>query len=135
MAKEILNYRCKECNPMNKDFKNILSNLNKDIEQDKLLQYLNRSLTPQEQHDLEMQLNDDAFMSDAIDGLQQMKSTDNVSLTVSQLNAGLKKQLDKNKKKRNKGTVMQDSWIYYTVILLLLLAVIGYVVIKKFMSV
>lgn len=119
---------------MNKDFKNILSNLNKDIEQDKLLQYLNRSLTPQEQHDLEMQLNDDAFMSDAMDGLQQMKSTDNVSLTVSQLNAGLKNQLDKNKKKRNKGAVMQHSWIYYTVILLLLLAVIGYVVIKKFMN-
>ena len=118
---------------MNKDFKNILSNLNKDIEQDKLLQYLNRSLTPEEQHDLEMQLNEDAFMSDAMDGLQQMKSTDKVSLTVSQLNAALKKQLDKNKKKR-KGTVMQDSWIYFTVILLLLLAVIGYVVINKFMK-
>lgn len=119
---------------MNNDLKNILSNLNKDIEQDKLLEYLNRKLSAEEQHVLETQMNNDEFMSDAMDGLEEMKNTDRVSLAVSQLNAGLKKQLEKNKKRRNKVTVIQDSWIYYTVILLLLLAVIGYVIIKKFVA-
>ena len=119
---------------MNNELKNILSNLSKDIEQEKLLEYLNRKLSAEEQHVLETQMNDDAFMSDAMDGLEQMKSTDKVSLAVTQLNAGLKKQLEKNKKRRNKGTGMQDSWIYYTVILLLLLAVIGYLVIRKFVT-
>lgn len=119
---------------MSNDLKNILSHLNKDIEQDMLLQYLNRTLSDQEQHTLEMQLNDDEFMSDAVDGLQQMKSTDKVSLAVSQLNAGLKKQLLHNKKKRNKGSFMQDSWIYFTVILLLILSIIAFMVIRKFMQ-
>lgn len=119
---------------MNNDLKNILSNLSKDIEQEKLLEYLNRKLSAEEQHALETQMNDDAFMSDAMDGLEQIKNADKVSLAVTQLNEGLKKQLEKNKKRRNKGTVIQDSWIYYTVILLLLLAVIGYVVIKKFVT-
>ena len=119
---------------MNNELKNILSNLSKDIEQEKLLEYLNRKLSAEEQHVLETQMNNDAFMSDAMDGLEQMKSADKVSLAVTQLNEGLKKQLEKNKKRRNKGTVMQDSWIYYTVILLLLLAVIGYLVIRKFVT-
>ena len=119
---------------MNNDLKNILSNLNKDIEQEKLLEYLNRKLSQEEQHELETQMNSDPFISDAMDGLEQVKNTDKVSKLVTQLNAGLKKQLENNKKRRNKGTLLQDSWIYYTVILLLLLAVIGYVVIKKFVS-
>jgi hypothetical protein len=120
---------------MNNDLKNILLNLNQDIEQEKLLEYLNRKLSEEEQHLLETQMNNDAFMSDAMDGLEEMKSTDNVSLAVTQLNAGLKKQLESNKKRRNKGSVMKDSWIYYTVILILLLAVISYIVIRKFSSV
>ena len=119
---------------MSKDFKNILSHLNKDVEQDMLLQYLNRTLSDLDQHTLEMQLNDDDFMSDAMDGLQQMKSTDKVSLAVTQLNAGLKKQLQHNKKKRIKGSFMQDSWIYYTVVILLILSIIAFVVIRKFMQ-
>jgi hypothetical protein len=119
---------------MNNDLKNILLNLNQDIEQEKLLEYLNRKLTEEEQHLLETQMNSDTFMSDAMDGLEQIKNTDKVSLAVTQLNAGLKKQLESNKKRRNKGSVMQDSWIYYTVILLLLLAVIGYIVIKRFIT-
>lgn len=120
---------------MNNDLKNILSNLNNDIEQEKLLEYLNRKLSEEEQHVLETQMNSDAFLSDAMDGLEEIKNRDKLSLAVTQLNAGLKKQLESNKKRRNKGTVMQDSWIYYTVILLLLVAVIGYIVIKKSIAV
>lgn len=116
---------------MNDDLKNILTHLNSDIEQDKLLEYLNRKLSKEEQHLLETQMNNDSFVSDAMDGLEQIRNTDKVSLAVSQLNAGLKKQLENNKKRRNKGTVIQESWIFYAVILLLVLAVIGYIVIKK----
>ena len=119
---------------MSKDFKDILANLNKEIEQDKLLEYLNRKLTEQEQHDLEKHLNDDEFMSDAWDGLQQLNSQTDVPFLVRQLNTGLKKQLDKNKKNRKRRRPINDSWIYYTIILLLILATITFVVIKMFMK-
>ncbi len=119
---------------MSNDLKNILANLNKDIEQEKLLEYLNRQLPVQEQHELEKQLNDDEFMSDAMDGLEQLHNKADVPLLVKELNSGLKKQLDNNKNKRNRRDVMKDSWIYYTVVVLLLLAVIGFVVIKMFMK-
>jgi hypothetical protein len=44
---------------MSNELKDILSNLNKDIEQEKLLEYLNRRLSEEEQHLLEHQMNDD----------------------------------------------------------------------------
>lgn len=116
---------------MSNDLKNILSNLNNDIEQEKLLEYLNRNLSAEEQHELESHLNDDPFMSDAMDGLSQMQSPDKVSLMVYQLNKDLKLQLEK-KKKRKKRAITETPWLYYTIILLLLLAVIGYLVIKKY---
>ena len=115
---------------MNNDLKNILSNLNKDVEQDKLLEYLNRSLSPEEQHQLESQLNDDPFMSDAMDGLSEMPSSEKVALMVYQLNKNLKTQLEK-KKKRKKRAIFETPWLYYTVIFLLIVAVVGYIIIKK----
>lgn len=119
---------------MNKDYKDILSNLNNEVEQEKLLQYLNRKLSEQEQHDLEKQLNDDVFLSDALDGLQELTSTADVPEMVEKLNSGLKKQLDKNKKNRNRRIIKNEAWIYYTVILLLLLASIAFVVLKLFLQ-
>ncbi|RYD77214.1 MAG: zf-HC2 domain-containing protein, partial [Sphingobacteriales bacterium] len=101
---------------MSNDLKNILSNLNKDVEQEKLLEYLNRQLTPEEQHELEAHLNDDPFMSDAMDGLSEMKGADKISLMVYQLNKDLKQQLDKKKKKK-KRAITETPWLYYTAII------------------
>ncbi|RYY67883.1 MAG: hypothetical protein EOO13_13790 [Chitinophagaceae bacterium] len=115
---------------MSNDLKNILSNLNNDIEQDKLLEYLNRTLSPEEQHELESKLNDDPFASDALDGLSEMKGEDKISLMVYQLNKNLKVQLEK-KKKRKKKAISETPWLYYSVIFLLIVAIVGYIVIKK----
>ncbi|MBC7867054.1 MAG: hypothetical protein H7X88_05920 [Gloeobacteraceae cyanobacterium ES-bin-316] len=113
---------------MSDDLKNILSNLNKDIEQDKLLEYLNRQLSQQEQHDLETQLNDDAFMSDAMDGLEALNTNADLPMLVKELNSGLKKQLDQKKKRR--PVIAKDSWIYYSIIIILILVILGFIVVK-----
>ena len=75
---------------MSDELKNILSGLNKDIEQEKLLQYLNRDLSDAEQHELEKQMNDDEFMNDALEGLAQIENKADIPAHVQQLNAGLK---------------------------------------------
>lgn len=112
------------------DLKNILSNLNKDINQEKLLEYLNSTLSKEEQHSLEMQMNDDPFISDAVDGLQHFEKDQQVSLIVHHLNEGLRKQLEK-KKARRKTSIQQQPWIYFALIILLILIVVAYVIIKK----
>ena len=116
---------------MSNDLKNILSNLNPGIEQDKLLQYLNDQLNAAQSHEVEKHLNEDPFLNDAVEGLQLIKSKNKLPITLQQLNTGLKQQIKKSKGKRTKALNIEQPWIYYSIILLLLLCVIAYLVIKK----
>lgn len=116
---------------MSNNLKDILADLNKNIQQDKLLQYLDNQLPEADKHAVEANLNDDAFMSDAMDGLQQLENKKDIPSIINQLNRGLKKQLDKRKQRKNKRAIAEQHWVYYTIILLLVLVVVAYIVIKK----
>lgn len=119
---------------MSDDLKDILSNLNKDVEQEKLLDYLNKKLSASEAHEVEKQMADDEFMNDAVEGLEDFKNKKDLSLYVQQLNAGLKKQLDKKKQKKEKRKLKEQPWLYFAIALLLILAVIGFVLVKKYLE-
>lgn len=119
---------------MSDNLKDILANLNKDIEQDKLLDYLNKKLPAAEAHEVEKQMADDAFMNDAVEGLEKFKDKKDVLLLVQQLNEDLKKQTQKKKLKKEKRKLKEQPWLYFTIILILLLAIIGYIIIKKYLT-
>lgn len=119
---------------MSDDLKDILSNLNKDIEQEKLLDYLNKKLSAADAHEVEKQMADDAFMNDAVEGLEQFKNKKNLTLLVEQLNNDLKKQTANKKLKKEKRKLRDQPWLYFTLVLLLLLVVIGYVLVKKILN-
>jgi hypothetical protein len=119
---------------MSDDLKDILSNLNKDIEQDKLLDYLNKKLSAAEAHEVEKQMADDEFMNDAVEGLENFKNKESLSLLVEQLNKDLKKQTEKKKLKKEKRKLKDQPWLYITIVTLLLLVIIGYLVIKKYLA-
>ncbi|MEO5942021.1 MAG: hypothetical protein ABIP30_05665 [Ferruginibacter sp.] len=111
-----------------------MSSLNTDTEQSKLLEYLSEKLTPEERHVVESNMNDDEFMSDAMDGLNELKNKEDISSTIDQLNARLKKQLQKKKEKKGKRKLPSQTWVYYTIIILLILIILGWVIIKKLHS-
>ena len=71
---------------MSDELKDILSNLNHDIEQDKLLDYLNKKLLAPQAHELEKQMAEDEFMNDAVEGLEKFNNKKELSLYVDQLN-------------------------------------------------
>lgn len=119
---------------MSDNLKDILSNLNKDIEQEKLLDYLNRKLSAADAHEVEKQMADDEFMNDAVEGLENFNNKKELSLIVEQLNHELKKQTSKKKKKIEKRRLKDQPWLYITIITILLLVVIGFVLIKKYLS-
>lgn len=119
---------------MSKDLKDILGNLNKDIEQDKLLDYLNKNLSAAEAHEVEKQMADDDFMNDAMEGLENFKNKKDVSLLVQQLNAELKKQTAKKKVRKEKRKLKDQPWLYITIVTLLLLITIAYIMIKKYLA-
>ncbi len=119
---------------MSDNLKDILSNLNKDIEQEKLLDYLNKKLSDAEAHEVEKQMADDEFMNDAVEGLEHFNNKENLLLLVEQLNKDLKKQTAKKNKRKEKRKLKDQPWIYITVITFLLLVIISFVLIKKYLN-
>lgn len=116
---------------MNNDPKDILSKLNNNNDQDKLIDYLNHHLTDPEQHEFESQMNEDEFVNDAVEGLEQLKNKKDILKYTGQLNITLQKQLEKRNRKKEKRKLPSLRWTYLSVILLLLLIVIAYIILKK----
>lgn len=119
---------------MNNELKNILSNSNKDIDNQKLMDYLSGKLSGEEKHEIEKQMADSDFLNDAVEGLEDIKNKKDLSLFVEQLNADLQKQLDKKKKRKEKRAWKDQPWVYLAIILLLALTVICFIAIKKYLD-
>lgn len=119
---------------MDDEILNILSNSNKDIDNQKLMDYLSGKLSAEEKHEIEKQMADSDFVNDAVEGLQDVKNKKDLSLFVEQLNDNLHKQLDKKKRRKQKRALKDQPWLYLTIILLLLLTVICFIVIRKYLD-
>jgi t-SNARE complex subunit (syntaxin) len=119
---------------MSDDLKNILNNSNKDIDNQKLMDYLSKQLSKQDSHDLEKMMADDEFMNDAVEGLEQFNNVKKLPLSVEQLNRDLQKQLAKKKSRKEKRKIKNQPWVYFTIILVLLVTVICFVIVKKYMD-
>ena len=119
---------------MSEDLKDILSNLNPEIDQETLLRYLQGKLSAEEQHKVEKQVMDSEFEADAMEGLQGMKDKKNISFLIEQLNSDLKKKTEKKKKFRKKLELSLDPWVIIAIVIILILAVISYIVIHKKMT-
>lgn len=116
---------------MNNDLKDILSNSNKDIDNQQLMDYLSQQLSQAKGHDIEKSMADDPFINDAVEGLQHFKPPKDLLVCVEQLNNDLKKQIAKNKKRKEKRRLKDQPYTYFAIILILLLLIICYAVLKK----
>jgi len=119
---------------MKEDLKDILSNLNPEIDQETLLQYLQGKLSAQDQHHLEKQMMDDDFNADALEGLQKFKDKKNILALADQLNTDLKKRTEKKKRFREKLKLSFDSNLIIAIIIILLLMILSYLIIHKKMQ-
>jgi hypothetical protein len=116
---------------MSENLKDILSNLNPDIDQETLLLYLQGKLSAEQQHEVEKKMIDSDFDTDALEGLQDFKDKRNLSSLVTQLNQDLKKRTEKKKRFKDKMKFNLDPWLVVAIILILLIAIIGYVLVQK----
>ena len=116
---------------MNNDLKDILSNSNKDIDNQQLMDYLSNQLSKKDSHAIEENMAEDEFMNDAIEGLQNIENKKTMQTYVEQLNSDLKKQITKSKNRKEKRRLKDQPFTYFTIILILILAVLGFIVLKK----
>lgn len=118
---------------MDNDLKDILSNSNKDIDNQQLLGYLSDQLSKANSHEVEKSMADDAFINDAVEGLQQMDNKKNIPLHLEELQTSLQKQLAKNNK-RKKRRFKDNPQVYLNIIIVIVLLLICFVVIKKYLD-
>lgn len=116
---------------MNNDLLNILSNSNKDIDNQKLMDYLSGKLTEQERHEVEKWMVDNDFENEAVEGLQHFSGKKNLQGYVDQLNKELNKYIQQKKDRRNKRKVKENPWMYIAVVFILIIVVVAYFVIKR----
>ena len=112
---------------MSDDLLNILSNSNKDIDNQKLMDYLSDKLSAEERHAFEEEMIDSDFINDAVEGLESFKKY------ASQLNKNLKNKLEIKKIRRNKRKIKDLPWFYYAIILILILVIVSFILLKKFL--
>ncbi|MEP6674535.1 MAG: hypothetical protein ABJA78_05255 [Ferruginibacter sp.] len=116
---------------MSEDLKDILSNSNKDIDNQQLMDYLSKQLSKEEAHDIEKMMADDEFINDAVEGLQQISNTANIEAYAEQLNYNLQKQLALKKQRKEKRKLKDQPWIYLAIMTILLICTILYFVLKR----
>lgn len=117
---------------MKKHLFDILSNSSKEADNQKLMDYLSGKLAASERNEVERWLAEENDLGDdALEGILQSGGEESVKKNVDLLNRQLTQTL-RSKRKRKRGSYFRDKPMHYAAILLLLfLAVISYIVIRK----
>jgi hypothetical protein len=110
------------------DLKNILSQ-GSDPNEEALKRYLAGSASEEERFMIEHQMTDEAFMNDAVEGLQNFKDTKVMQDYVNKINKELLKQTVKKKRGKLKRHIEDQHWTLLSVIIIIILCILGYFVI------
>jgi anti-sigma factor RsiW len=111
---------------MSDDLLNILSNSNKDIDNQKLMDYLAGKLSGEEKHEVEKWMADSEFEADAMEGLSAMNQPDKLNDHVSELNRKLQKQINERHRHRDRRRLKSQQWTLIAIGLILILGIVGY---------
>ena len=110
------------------DFKNILDPGSEPNEAS-LKRYLEGTASAEERFAIENQMADEAFMNDAVEGLQNFKNPHQMEDFVNQINKELRKQTHKKKRRNLKRHIEDQNWTMISVILIIVICILGYFVI------
>ena len=119
---------------MKESYKNILSNLSTEVDQETLLLYLQGKLSGEKKHEVERKLLENEFAGEAMEGLQEIKDKQQIAYMVEMLNRDLKKKTEKKKKRREMMRLKDQPWIYISILILILLIVLSYMAIHRFLQ-
>ncbi len=119
---------------MNKNLLDILSNSNKDIDNQQLMDYLSGQLSAEQRHEVERSMANSEFLNDAVEGLERITDKKDLQTYVEELNAGMQKNLQKKKQRRLKRRLKEEPWSYLAVILVIAFCILGYLVIRKLLQ-
>ena len=110
------------------DLKDIL-NHDDELSNEELMKYLQGNASEEERFAVEKQMAGDAFVNDAIEGLQNFKDPVQVHEYVEQLNRQLHKHTTKKLIRKKKRKLKEQNWLVMAILAILFLCVAGYLLI------
>jgi ribosomal silencing factor RsfS len=111
--------------------KHILPNQEHALNEEQLLNYVANNLSNEQRNSIEMEMEHNPFMNDAIEGLQAFKDEQKIQAYVNELNKQLIKQTTKKKIRKSKRKLKEQDWIIISVIIVIMLCLLGYIVVNK----
>lgn len=109
----------------------ILTSGTPDPDEQRLLDYLNNKLNASETHATERSITDDPFLSDALDGLNQIPNKAVLQTRLDDMNKKLQNTLQVKSSRIRHRKLASGGWAYLTLLILLVLAVVAYIIIRK----
>lgn len=119
---------------MQENYKDILSGLSTEVDQETLLRYLQGKLSDEQKHEVEKQLQQHDFHADAAEGLEAFRDKEQLQYMVEMLNRDLKKKTKQKKQRREKMKIKDQPWLYISILILILLIVLSYIVISRMLK-
>jgi len=95
-----------------------------------LLQYVQQGLSDEERNAIEKELQEDAFLNDAIEGLEEFDNTNQLQSYVSDLNKQLEKQIQTKKNRKEKRKLPDNTLYIVALCLILVLCILAYYIIQ-----
>ena len=108
---------------------NNIWNVDDELNEEQLMNYINGKLTEEEANAFEKKMAGSAFINDGVEGLQQFSSPEKIELFTRQINDNLRKKTAARKQKM-KRSFKGLSWELMAIIAVIILALIGYAVIQ-----
>jgi ferric-dicitrate binding protein FerR (iron transport regulator) len=97
-----------------------------DLSNEELLKYLDNDISEEEMNAIEQKMAASDFENDALEGLAQFKTKENITTITNSLNQQLKKQISRSTKRKKKRKIQDQQWLIVVILAVLLLSVAGY---------
>lgn len=97
-----------------------------------LIAYLEGRLSERERHEVERSMSESEFMSEAMEGLAQLKDVGRLEPIVGELNSDLRRKVRSDAPGRRPRPTGFPAWLVIATLLIVALAVLGYVVYRMY---
>ncbi|HEY4156255.1 MAG TPA: polyketide synthase docking domain-containing protein [Puia sp.] len=115
---------------MTEEKDDMISGESAEPDEKKLLDYLRGSLSDAERAQFENRVPSDPFLQDAVDGLHSIENQEDLPKLVNHLNQQLRHHLSNTRTRKGKKDLRFEDWIYWSIGLILLLALAGFLVLR-----
>jgi len=112
------------------NIEDIMNSSSGRLDEQKLMDYLQGKLSPDQAHEVEKMMADSGFLDDAVEGLSSMKDKQRIATILSELNSKLQTKTHQQKKKFTPLIPDTRTLALVALITILLLIIIGFVLFK-----